>query len=276
MRLGLVQLTSGDDPTANLIDTQALVSQAIDKGAELVVTPEATNCVSQSRTRQNSVLTTEAADPTLAAIRAQAESAGVHVVIGSLALKSDTSDDRFLNRSFLIGPDGEIRARYDKIHMFDVDVSKTESYRESAGYKPGNAAVTAAVESVKLGMTICYDLRFPALYRRLAQAGAQIATVPSAFSAVTGAAHWEILLRARAIETGAFVIAPAQTGEHPASEGPRRRTYGHSLVVGPWGEVLLDCGIEPGAHVVDIDLAEVENARRRIPSLTHDREFEGP
>ncbi|MEY4305078.1 MAG: hypothetical protein RIT52_1253, partial [Pseudomonadota bacterium] len=169
-----------------------------------------------------------------------------------------------------------IAARYDKIHMFDVNVSDTEIYRESSAYRPGTAAVVADAGFAKIGMAVCYDLRFPHLFRSLAQAGAQILTVPAAFNHITGAAHWEVLLRARAIETGCFVLAPAQTGFHPETGGKGRRTYGHSLAIAPWGEVLADAGTEPGVTLVDLDLAEVAKARSRVPSLTHDREFTAP
>lgn len=276
MKAGLIQLTSGDDPVANLPVTQGLIEEAAGKGATLIVTPEVTNCVSQSRTHQQTVLTTEDQDETLRALRVQAQALGVYIVIGSLALKTSESDGRFANRSFLISTDGRIVARYDKIHMFDVEVSKTETYRESDGYRPGTRAVVGDVGPLRLGMTICYDLRFPALFRRLAQAGAEIITVPSAFSTVTGAAHWQVLLRSRAIETGCYVLAPAQTGVHHTSTGRARRTYGHSLAIAPWGEILADCGTEPGIAIVDIDPAEVEDARRRVPSVVHDREFTGP
>lgn len=276
MRAGLVQMTSSDDPEGNLGGLLAAVEQAALKGADLVLTPEVTNCVSASRARQMEVLRPEGTDPTLAALRTAAERSGVHLLAGSLALRTDDADGRFANRSVLIDPAGRIVARYDKIHMFDVTVSETETYRESAGYRPGDRAVVAPTPLGVLGLTICYDMRFPALYRRLAQAGAEILTVPSAFSPVTGAAHWEPLLRARAIETGAFVIAPAQTGTHSASEGRARRTHGHSMVVSPWGEVLLDMGTEPGVAVIDLDLEAVSEARRKVPSLDHDRRFTGP
>ena len=213
-----------------------------------------------------------------AALRAcaRAAEAGVWLLIGSLALKTDDPDGRFANRSFLIGPDGGIVARYDKIHMFDVDVSPEETYRESDGFRPGDRAVVADMPLGKLGMTICYDVRFPHLHRALAQAGATILTVPAAFSYVTGAAHWEVLLRARAIETGCFVLAPAQTGTHAATSGRTRQTHGHSMVVAPWGEVLADGGVEPGIVMVDLDPDAVAQARRRVPSLRHDRAFDGP
>lgn len=276
MRAALVQLTSGDDPAANLPVTRAMLAEAAAEGAGWVLTPEVTNCVSASRTRQAEVLHLEADDPTLSALRDDAAALGIWLLIGSLALKTGDADGRFANRSFLIAPDGGIAARYDKIHMFDVAVSETETYRESAGYRPGTQAVTTGIPGFQVGLTICYDLRFPYLFRALAKAGAGVITVPSAFSPVTGAAHWEPLLRARAIETGAYVLAPAQTGRHAAARGRVRETHGHSLAISPWGEVLADGGTDPGITLVDLDPAEVDNARQRIPSLTHDRAFEGP
>jgi predicted amidohydrolase len=276
MRAGLIQLTVSDDPAANLAVTVGLIRRAIAGGAEFVLTPELTNGLSSSRAHQRSVFRHEDADETLAALRAEAKAAGIWLLIGSLGLLTQDADGRFANRSFLIGPDGDIAARYDKIHMFDVNVSETEVYRESEGYRPGSKAVVAETPFAKIGMTVCYDVRFPALYRRLAQGGAQIITVPAAFNHITGAAHWETLLRARAIETGCFVLAPAQTGFHPESHGKGRRTHGHSLAIAPWGEVLADAGTEPGVTLVDLDLGRVDEARRRVPSLTHDRGFDGP
>jgi len=275
IRAALVQLNASDDPHANLRETRKCVSCAAER-ADFIVTPEVTNCVSASRTQQRAVLASEADDPTLAALRDDAARFGTWILIGSLALKTQDPSGRFANRSFLIDPSGDIRARYDKMHMFDVAVSETETYRESAGYRPGERGVVIETPFAAIGMTICYDLRFPALYRALAQAGAQILTIPSAFSPVTGAAHWEMLLRARAIATGCFVLAPAQTGQHAAARGRTRRTYGHSLAVAPWGEVLADAGTEPGVTLVDLDLDAVDLARSRIPSLRHDRRFEGP
>jgi predicted amidohydrolase len=276
MRAGLVQLTVGDDPAANLPVTLSLVRQAVAGGAGFVLTPEMTNALSSSRAHQRTVFRHEAEDETLAALRAEAKAAGIWLLIGSLGLLTDDADGRFANRSFLISPTGEVAARYDKIHMFDVDVSATEIYRESQGYRPGALAVLAETPFAKLGMTVCYDVRFPSLYRLLAQAGAEILTVPAAFNHITGAAHWETLLRARAIETGCFVLAPAQTGFHPEQDGKGRRTHGHSLAIAPWGEVLADGGTDPGVTLVDIDLSKVAEARGRVPSLTHDRGFEGP
>ena len=276
MRAGLVQLNVGDDPMANLPRTITLIQAAVAGGAGFVLTPECTNILSANRNHQRAVLHHEADDPTLNALRKQAAQSGIWLLIGSLALLTIDADGRFANRSFLIGPDGAIVARYDKIHMFDVDVTEIEVYRESAGYRPGNMAVLADTTFGRVGMTICYDVRFPHLYRRLAQLGAQILTVPAAFNHLTGAAHWETLLRARAIETGCFVLAPAQTGFHPETIGKGRKTHGHSLAIAPWGEILADGGTDPGVTFVDIDLAEVAKARARVPSLTHDRAFEGP
>lgn len=276
MRAGLLQLNVSDDPVVNLPETLRLFDQAIASGAGFVLTPEMTNGLSSSRTHQAKVFRPEDQDETLAALRAAAARAGVWLLIGSLGIVTGDADGRFANRSFLIGPDGGVVSRYDKIHMFDVNVSETEVYRESAGYRPGAQAVVADTDFARVGMTICYDVRFAYLYRELAKAGAQILTVPAAFNHITGAAHWEVLLRARAIETGCFVLAPAQTGFHAESHGKGRRTHGHSLIVAPWGEVLADGGIEPGVVLADLDLAEVDRARGRVPSLTHDRSFERP
>jgi deaminated glutathione amidase len=276
MRAALVQLNVNDDPATNLAVTVAHVRQAAAAGAGFILTPELTNGLSSSRAHQRSVFRHEENDPTLAALRDEAKAAGVWLLIGSLGVLTHDADGRFANRSFLIGPDGAIVARYDKIHMFDVNVSATEAYRESEGYRPGTRAVLAETPFAKVGMTVCYDVRFPALYRRLAQAGAEIITVPAAFNHITGAAHWEVLLRARAIETGCFILAPAQTGFHAEAHGKGRRTHGHALAVAPWGEVLADAGTEPGITLVDLDLARVAEARHRVPSLTHDRGFDGP
>ena len=276
VRAALVQLCSGDDPAANLPVTEALVREAAARGAGLVLTPECTNIISASRARQRSVLAVEAEDPTLARLRAVAGELRVWLLIGSLCLKSGDADGRFVNRSLLIDPEGAVRARYDKIHMFDVDLDGGESYRESAAYRPGGVAVVAEAAGLRIGMTVCYDLRFPHLYRDLARAGASLLTVPSAFTVPTGRAHWHLLLRARAIETGAYVLAPAQTGTHAAREGPSRTTFGHSLAAGPWGEMLLDLGEEVGVGMVEIAPEEVARARGRIPALGHDRSYAGP
>ena len=276
---GLVQLSVGDDPAANLPVTRALIADAAAQGASLIATPECTNLISADREWRNHVIRTEAEDPTLQALRAQAAELGIWLLIGSLALTADDpAERRLVNRSFLIAPDGGIAARYDKIHMFDVTISETEAYAESHAYRPGARAVLAQGPA-PIGMSVCYDLRFPHLYRALAQAGAQVLTVPAAFNDTTGAAHWHVLLRARAIETGCFVLAPAQCGLHAADHAaqPRpRRSFGHSLAVSPWGEVLGDAGEEPGVLIVSLDLNEVGKARSRIPAIHADQPFEGP
>jgi deaminated glutathione amidase len=275
MRVALVQLNSSDSPADNIPVTEGFIREAAARGAEFVLTPEVSNIISTSRSHQNDVLAFEEDDPTLARLRAVAAELGIWLLIGSLALKTRDADGRFANRSFLIAPDGGINARYDKIHMFDVEIDAVESWRESDGYRPGNAAVMADTPIGKIGLTICYDLRFPHLHRHLAQAGAQIITVPAAFSPVSGRAHWETLLRARAIETGCYILAPAQCGDHAITTGKPRSTHGHSLAIAPWGEVLADGGVETGVTLIAIDLAEVARARKRIPSLEHDREFSG-
>ncbi|WP_439141702.1 carbon-nitrogen hydrolase family protein [Planktotalea sp.] len=276
MLVALIQTTSSDDPRENLARISARIREAASNGAEFVLTPEVSNCISMSRSHQEQVLQLEAEDLSLAGYRKLAGELGIWLLIGSLALKTGDADGRFANRSFLIGPNGAVTARYDKIHMFDVDVSKDETYRESDGYRPGTQAVVASTPFGDLGLSICYDLRFAYFYRALAQAGAEILTVPAAFSPVTGKAHWESLLRARAIETGCYVLAPAQTGQHSAGHGKARQTYGHSLVISPWGEVLADGGTEERTVLVEIDRAEVAQARRKIAALCHDRSFEGP
>lgn len=276
MRTALLQICSSDQPKDNLAVVTKMIGQAAETGAGFILTPEVSNCVSTSRRHQNEVLQLERDDLFLKGIQAAAARYGVWVSIGSLALKTEDIDGRFANRQFMIGPDGTIVARYDKIHMFDVTVSETETYHESDGYRPGDQAVLAQVPFGRVGLTICYDVRFPVLYRKLAQAGASVLTVPAAFSPVTGAAHWQSLLQARAIETGCYVLAAAQTGKHHLSTGRSRATYGHSLAISPWGEVLADAGVGIGISYVDLRLEEVEKARKRIPSLTHDREFHGP
>lgn len=276
MRAALIQLTVTDDPAANLAATQGFIAQAVEGGAGFVLTPEMTNCLSSSRDHQRAIFRSEEQDETLAALRRTAKEHGIWLLIGSLGLLTQDEDGRFANRSFLIAPDGNIAARYDKIHMFDVNVSETEVYRESSAYRPGGQAVVADAGWAKIGMTVCYDLRFPQLYRRLAQGGAQVICIPAAFNHITGAAHWETLVRARAIETGCFVLAPAQTGFHAEAHGKGRRTHGHSLAVAPWGEILADAGTDPGVTFVDLDLSQVQAARGRVPSLSHDREFTGP
>lgn len=278
MRAALLQLCSSDTPQDNLRVTESLVREAAAGGARLVTTPECTNIVTVSRTLQTERLQVQDTDVTLARLRVVADDLGIWLLIGSLCLKcGDKDDTRFVNRSFLLGPDGCIAARYDKIHMFDVEVSEGEAYRESAAFRPGCRAVLAESEAGSIGMTICYDLRFPHLYRDLARAGAEILTVPSAFTVPTGRAHWHVLVRARAIETGAYVLAPAQSGTHAASRGRARKTFGHSIAVAPWGEVLADAGEEANTVTfVDIDREAVVRARERIPALGHDRRYAPP
>ncbi|KEO54480.1 carbon-nitrogen hydrolase family protein [Thioclava pacifica] len=276
MKAALIQLSVTDDPAKNLPVTLEFIREAAAAGAQFIATPECTNLISSDRAYQRSVLEHECHDPTLAAIRAEAEKLGVYVLIGSLCLKTEDDDGRFANRSFLIGRKGDVKARYDKIHMFDVDVSETERYRESEGYRPGREAVLAPTKYAQIGMSVCYDLRFPHLYRALAQGGAQILTIPAAFNDTTGEAHWEVLVRARAIENTCFVLAPAQCGSHATHGDKPRRTWGHSMAVAPWGEVLADGGTEPGVTLVDLDLSQVGAVRTRLRSLFHDRSFDGP
>jgi predicted amidohydrolase len=267
-RVGLIGMRSGFSPAANLDAAISHIRAAKDAGADYVLTPEMTNVMALKREQLLAAIAPEESDVSLAALRDLARTLAIHLHIGSLAIKLPA--DRLANRSFLIDPKGEIVARYDKIHMFDVDLANGESYRESANYRPGDQAVVHDLPWGRLGLTICYDLRFPALYRALADAGASFLTVPSAFTQQTGEAHWHVLLRARAIENGAFVFAAAQGGTHENG----RATYGHSLVVDPWGRVLAEGGTEPGIVMAEIDPAAVASARGRIPSLQHGRRFE--
>ncbi|XXK31083.1 carbon-nitrogen hydrolase family protein [Rhodobacteraceae bacterium nBUS_24] len=276
MKAALLQLNSSDDPRKNLDATLDLVDGALAQGAKLILTPEVTNCVSASRRHQEQVLQLEQDDITMAALRAIARAAQVWILIGSLALKTKDPDGRFANRSFVVDPHGNIKARYDKIHMFDVTISGAESYRESAGYRPGGQAVICQTDVAKIGLTICYDLRFPHLYRDLAYSGAQIISVPSAFSVTTGQAHWEALLRARAIETGCYVLAPAQHGEHCCRNGRPRTTYGHTMAVAPWGQTIALLAEGTGFCMVDINLDDVDSARARVPSLFNQQRYLGP
>jgi predicted amidohydrolase len=276
MKAALLQITSGPDPDHNLAVVRAMVRDAAAQGAGFILTPEATNCLTWSRADQAAALTSEADDITLAALRADAKALGVWISIGSLALKTGDPDGRFANRSFMINPQGDIVGRYDKIHMFDVTVTEAETYRESKAYRPGDHATLVQTPFGTIGMSICYDVRFAYLYRQLAQAGAEILLVPAAFSPVTGAAHWETLLRARAIETGCYVLAAAQTGTFDPDAKRPRTTYGHSMAISPWGEILADGGTDATIVMVDIDAAEVSHARKRIPALMHDRDFTGP
>ena len=276
MRAAILQLNASDDPSENLLLTLAMVRQAASDAAEFVFTPEVTNCLSTSRSRQNDVLRHQADDQTLAALCNLARELYISISIGSLAVKTDDADGRFANRSFWINPMGEIIGQYDKIHMFDVQISEAETYRESAGYRPGKKAVVAETALGKVGMAICYDMRFPLLANALAQAGSEILLYPAAFSPITGAAHWHSLLRSRAIETGCYVIAAAQTGTHPTSGPKARSTYGHSLVVDPWGKGILDAGMDAGVYAFEIEMKNVARARQKVPSLLNARPFEAP
>ena len=267
LRLGILQMRSGLAPADNLPAFSDGVAALAGQGAALLCTPEMTGALDGRRGGILSTATTEDADPLLARARALAAEHRLWINIGSLAIRPTAGSERLVNRQYMIDPQGAIAARYDKIHLFDVDLPSGERYRESNTYQPGAQAVAVRTPWAVLGMTICYDLRFAYLYRALAQAGAGLIVVPAAFTQVTGQAHWHVLLRARAIETGCFIIAAAQSGTH--ADG--RTTYGHSLVVAPWGEVVLDGGTEPGPLVVDIELSQISEARGRVPALTHDR-----
>jgi predicted amidohydrolase len=267
-RAAMIQMRSGMTPAANIDAAARMIVEAKSAGADYVLTPEMTNVMAAKREQLFATAVEENADPSLAAFREIARQHALYVHVGSLALK--LLPDRAVNRSLLIDPKGEIAARYDKIHMFDVDLANAESYRESNSYRPGDTATLADLPWGRLGLTICYDLRFPALYRALAEAGATMLAIPSAFTQQTGDAHWHVLNRARAIENGAYVFAAAQSGKHENG----RETYGHSLIVDPWGRVLAEGGTEPGVVMAEIDPAEVAKARGRIPSLQHGRRFE--
>lgn len=264
-RIALFQMTSSINPAQNATAIMDAVAQAASGGAAMLFTPEMSNLIDRDRARAASAIRTEDDDPVLASARTAAAEHRIWVHLGSLALRGPGG--KFLNRAFVIDPDGAIRARYDKLHLFDVDLPTGESWRESAAYSAGEGAVVVTTPAGATGLSICYDLRFADLYRALSNAGATVLTVPAAFTRPTGEAHWHILLRARAIESGAFVIAAAQTGEH--EDG--RATYGHSLVIDPWGEVLLDMGGPTGVGFADIDLARVGEVRGRVPVMAHRR-----
>ncbi|PZO76879.1 MAG: nitrilase [Sphingomonas taxi] len=264
-RIGVLQMTSGIDPAVNAETLVDAIGEAGAAGAAMLFTPEMSGLIDRDRMRGAASIVTEDADPVLAAVRAAAADAGVWVHLGSLAVRRP--DGKFANRGFVIDPAGAIRARYDKLHLFDVDLPTGESWRESAAYVGGETAVVVDTPAGRLGASICYDLRFADLYRALSNAGATMLSVPAAFTRPTGAAHWHVLLRARAIEAGAFVVAAAQTGVH--QDG--RETYGHSLVVDPWGAVILDMGESAGLGFAEIDLERVEQVRARIPAIAHRR-----
>ena len=272
MRAALLQTTSGIDPAANAQSVAVAIADATAGGADMLFTPEMVGYLDRDRQRAASTLRSEADDIVLARTREEAARHGLWVHLGSLGLRDERSDGRWVNRSFIIDASGDIRARYDKIHLFDVDLPSGESWRESAVYGPGEAVVAVETPWARLGLTVCYDVRFPDLYRGLSDAGATVLLVPAAFTVPTGKAHWHTLLRARAIEAGAFVIAPAQVGRH--QDG--RHTYGHSLVIDPWGDVRLDMADAPGLAFADLDLGRVDDVRARIPALAHRRALPDP
>jgi len=263
-------MTSGREPAENIATASTLIRQARTEGADLVMTPEITNMLEPTRAALMAKAVPETEDTALAAFQALAAELQIWLLVGSLVVR--VADDRAANRSILLDPAGRIVARYDKIHMFDVEIPDGQSYRESRSFQAGDQAVLVDLPWGRLGLTVCYDLRFPYLYRALAQAGAAFLSVPAAFTKFTGEAHWHVLLRARAIETGCFVFAPAQCGTHAKG----RQTFGHSLIVAPWGEVLADGGEAPGVTLAEIDPARVEQARAMVPALRHDRPFDGP
>jgi predicted amidohydrolase len=263
----MVQMRTGLLPEPSLEQATRLIREAAAQGADYVLTPEVSNMMQLNRKALFEHIAAEEDDLSLKAYRALAAELKIHLHIGSLALRA--SPEKAVNRSFHIGPDGIVLASYDKIHMFDIDLPGGESYRESANYQPGETAVISDLPWGRIGLTICYDVRFPALYRALAESGASFLTVPSAFTRKTGEAHWHALLRARAIENGCFVFAAAQAGMHEN----KRETYGHSLIIDPWGVVLAEGGVEPGVFMAKIDPARVETARKTVPSLQHGRRF---
>lgn len=272
--IALIQTRTPADPATALAHVSALIREAAAGGARLILTPEATNFMIRDRDRRAAVLALQADDRFVAGLRDLARELGVWLLIGSVLVKSGVADDpRAANRSLLIDSDGEIVAAYDKLHVFDVDLPTGERWRESEAVRPGDAAVVADTPWGRLGLTVCYDLRFPQLYRALAKAGAALIAVPAAFTVPTGLAHWETLLRARAIETGAFILAPAQGGTH--EDG--RSTWGRSTVIAPWGEVIAKLDHDdPGVLFATLDLDAVDRARAAVPQLTHDRAFGGP
>ena len=269
-KVACLQLNSARDPAPNIESLRELARRAREAGADLIMSPEVSDMIEPDRAERFRKARTEAEHPMLAAGRELARELGAHLLLGSIVVKID--ETTLANRSLLIRPDGEIAGRYDKIHMFDVDLAGGERHRESSVFRPGERAVTAALPWGVLGMSVCYDLRFAYLYRALAHAGADFLSIPSAFTVPTGRAHWHVLMRARAIETGCFVFAPAQWGEHATG----RRTYGHSLIVAPWGEVLAEAEDAVGLIVAEIDPAKVLEARRQVPALSHDRAFATP
>jgi deaminated glutathione amidase len=265
LKTALIQMRSGRDMARNLADVSELITEAAARGAQLVLTPEMTNILEPARDRLRALVRPENEDDTVRGLSALSRKLGIWLLAGSLALKGAAS--KLLNRSILFAPDGAAVARYDKIHLFDVDLPDGQRLRESEAYEGGHDVPVASTPWGGLGLTICYDLRFPQLYLALAQTGASFLTVPSAFTKVTGEAHWHVLLRARAIETGSYILAPAQGGRHESG----RETYGHSLIVSPWGDILAEGGEDPGIVMTTIDAGEVLRARKRIPAIFHAR-----
>jgi len=271
MKIAAIQMRSGLDPDANLVALEPLLAEAAAQGAAYALTPEVTLLFPENREQLRAVAAPFEGHPQLVRVGELARRHGIHVHIGSLPVPLE--DGRFANRSVLFAPDGAIAATYDKIHLFDADIAGLDAYRESATYRGGDRAVTAPLGEFVLGFSICYDMRFPRLYHSLAAAGATLLAAPAAFTVPTGQAHWHVLLRARAIETGSYVVAAAQGGSHPNG----RATYGHSLVVDPWGRVVAELDHdEPGVLVAEIALAEVAEARRRVPALANARDFAPP
>jgi predicted amidohydrolase len=267
MKIAVLQMTAGFDPAENARVLVQAVQDAAIGGADMLFTPEMSNMIDRDRARAAGTIRGEDQDCVLAAVRSAAREAGIWVHLGSLAVKGETAEDKWRNRAFVIAPDGGVAARYDKIHLFDVDLASGESWRESSVYQGGSQAVAVRLPEAVLGLSICYDIRFPDVYSALSRAGADIVAVPAAFTVPTGQAHWHVLLRARAIESACFVVAAAQSGEH--ADG--RSTFGHSLVVDPWGEVLLDMGTAPGLAFVDLDLARIAEVRSRVPVIANRR-----
>ena len=268
LRVALLQMCTGRDLAKNLRDAGDLIRQAAAQGAQYVQTPEITTLMETDRTRLFAAIRPEEGNPGVAYFAGLARELSIWLHVGSMAVL--LGNGKIANRSLLFSPTGEIEARFDKIHMFDVELPGGETYRESKNYEPGSTAVLASLPWGNLGLTVCYDLRFPHLYRALAKAGADFLAIPSAFTVKTGEAHWHTLMRARAIENGCFVFAAAQAGRHESG----RETYGHSLIVAPWGEIVAEGGIDPSIVVADVKLSDVQEARRRIPSLQHDRPFQ--
>lgn len=268
LHVACLQVNHDNDLTANLAALAGQIRAAAAKGAQLIVTPECSDTmIFPTRTKLDAAQT-QAAHQGLSHLQQLAKELGIWLLIGSMAIK-DPARGKLWNRSFMIGADGQIAAQYDKIHLFDADLDNGETYRESKYYNAGDKAIIAQTPWASVGMSICYDVRFAYLYRHLAKAGASILAVPAAFAVPTGCAHWETLLRARAIETGSFVLASGQTGLHPGE----RSTYGHSMIIGPWGNVIAKIGEEVGFIDAVIDLGDVEKCRRNLPAIHHDRDF---